>query len=266
MKNLIYFVIWATMAILPLFQAHAQESAFASAQKEIPLNIKSLGTIVRILPPEEGLKAIIDISNDSIHSVDWHRSHVGESKDQLFSDNSSQGQVLIALAEASYNAGTVLILSYNSTVSSDKFDLVLTNSDLQNGLTALEKKITNPKSDLAKILDGGRVGFPIPLYIPDQGSLVSVISSSGPLTVVIDITNTTDAQKFHWMRENETYLKGLYLSKYPELGNTMISLLRSAYYIGTPLALKFISSSSEESFTIIYSIDDMAKILSTINK
>lgn len=255
-----------TVAILSSLNGQAQESVFASTQKEIPLNINSFGTIVRILPSGDGVRAIIDISNDTIHSVDWHRSHVMESKAQLFSDKSSEGQVLIALAEASYNAGTVLILSYNSTISPDRFDLIFTERDLQKGLSSLARKITNPNSNLAKILDGDRVGFPIPIYIPNQGSLISIISPNIPLTIVIDVTNTSNAQKFHWMKENGSYLKGLYLSKYNTLGNTMISLLRSAYYIGSPLALKFISSYTSESFTILYSIEDIAKILSTINK
>lgn len=265
MRLFLSYIIAIALALLPS-HSNAQESAFISSQKEIPLNIHSFGTIVRVLPPEDGVSAIIDISNDSIHSVDWHRTHIGETKSQLFSGKSSNEQVLIALAEASYNAGCAFILSYNSTTSSDKFDLVLTSTDLQKGLTALKNQITETNSTLAKILEGGRAGFPIPLYIPGQGSLVSISSPTSPLTIVIDITNTADAQKFHWMKENAAYVKGLYLSKYSTLGDTMISLLNAAYYIGSPLAIKFISASTPERFTISYSIEDMAKILTTINR
>lgn len=264
MRHILRYLLPIVMA-LPSFQSNAQESAFVSAQEEIPLNIHSLGIIVRVIPPEDGVSAIIDISNDSIPSVDWHRSNVSETKFQLFSDKSPEGLVLIALAEASYNAGCVFVLSYNSTTSSDKFDLVFSSADLQKGLAIVKEHITDSNSDLAKILAGNRVGFQIPLYIPNQGSLVSVISPTSPLTIVIDITNTADAQKFHWMKENDTYIKGLYLSKYSSLGNTMISLLRAAYYIGSPLALRFTSASTSEKFTITYSIDEMAKILTTIN-
>lgn len=267
MRHLLnYIIIIAIAVFLPSPPIQAQESAFASAQKEIPLNIHSFGTIVRILPPEDGLSAVIDISNDSIHTVNWHKLHISETKSQLFSNTSTDNQVLIALAEAAYNAGCAFVVSYNSTTTSDKFDIVFTYPDLQRGLKALNLRITDSNSSLAKILDGGRVGIPIPLYIPTQGSLVSIESPTSPLTIVVDITNTTDAQKFHWMKENRSYIKGRYFYQYYTLGNTMVSLLRAAYYIGSPLALNFISASTPERFTITFSIDEMAKILTTINK
>lgn len=246
--------------------ANAQKSAFADAVKQIPVDVHSLGTIVRIIPPEDALTAMIDISNDSVPNVNWRRSNITASKNQIFSGLSVGDLVLIGLAEASYNVGCPFTIRYRSTIGSDVFDLDCLYSELQNKLTRLSREnVGNPQSKLTEILNGEEIGFSVPLYIPNQGSLVSIVSPVKPLTIVVDITNIADSKKLSWMKDNISAVKARYLSEYSTLGNTMISLLRAAYYVGCPLSIEFISASSPEGFEISYSVRDLASIITLIN-
>ncbi len=100
----------------------------------------------------------------------------------------------------------------------------------------------------------------LPLNTSTSGTLIKIESPSSPLTVTTDMGEVS-AENFQAFAKNSDLIKNMAIQDYQGLGEPLISIARAALNAGIPFAIHFEASGFPEGFTIVFSPEELEKML-----